>query len=90
MRKIKRYMKKIIITVKREYIETKKMLKTFKNKDVDNYPQAKGQFVDILKFLLILPISILPGSVVVLTVLEVVAKGFNTTVFPKKQKFKES
>ncbi len=83
-------MKKSIITIKREYIETKKMLKTFKNKDVDNYPQAKGQFVDILKFLLILPISILPGSIFILTILELIAKGFNTTIFPKKQKFKES
>ena len=83
-------MKKSIITIKREYIETKKMLKTFKNKDIDNYPQAKGQFVDILKFLLILPISILPGSIFILTILELIAKGFNTTIFPKKQKFKES
>lgn len=90
MKKFKRRIKKSFITFKRELIETKQMITTIKNRDKKNYSQAKGQFVDILKFLFLFPVFILPGSVAVLTILELIARVFNTTIFPKKQKFKES
>lgn len=89
MKKIKRYFKKSIITIKREFLETKQMIKTFKNRDRENYPQAKSQFVDIIKIFFIFPIMALPGSIAILTILELIAKIFRVTIFPKKQKFKK-
>ncbi len=90
MKKFKKHIRKSFIATTREIRETKKMIKTFKRKDIENYPQAKGQIIDIVKIVFLFPIIILPGSAVVLTLIEVVGRKFNFTIFPKKQKFKES
>jgi len=90
MRKIKRVIKKSFITSKREIRETKKMIKTFRSRDFQNYKAAKNQLIDIVKISFLFPVIMLPGSAVILTLIEIVGKRFNFTIFPRRQKFKES
>ncbi|WP_201332424.1 hypothetical protein [Nitratiruptor sp. YY09-18] len=48
---------------------------------------AHRQLIDIIKILFLFPITLLPGSVIIVTVLEFIAKAFGATIFPKKTKF---
>ena len=88
MKSIRRFLKKSYIATKREINETKEMIRTFKSRDKENYPAAKNQLIDIFKIVFLFPILILPGSAVILTVLELVARFFKFSVFPTKQNFK--
>jgi len=65
------------------------MLEIYKNKreDKELVKEANRQLVDIFKIIMLFPISLLPGSVVIVTVLEIIAKAFGGTIFPKKQRF---
>ncbi|NPA03677.1 MAG: hypothetical protein GXO61_02340 [Epsilonproteobacteria bacterium] len=87
--KIKRSWKKFNLVLLREYRESKKMLEIYKNKreDKELVKEANRQLVDIFKIIMLFPISLLPGSVVIVTVLEIIAKAFGGTIFPKKQRF---
>ena len=88
MKKIKRGIKKSYLVFIRELRETKLMIKTIKNRDERNYSQAKGQLVDIVKFSILTPVIILPGSILIITIVEVIGKRYKFSIFPKKQKFK--
>ncbi|NPA63736.1 MAG: hypothetical protein GXO16_02055 [Epsilonproteobacteria bacterium] len=88
MAKIRKALKKISIVAIREYRESKRMMQIFiherQNKEL--LKEANRQLVDIFKILMLFPISLLPGSVVIVTLLELIAKAFGGTIFPKKQK----
>ncbi len=88
MKKIKRFLKKSYIMTLREINETKHMIRIYRNREQVYYDEAKKQAYDIVKILIIFPVLILPGSAVILTILEIIAKGFKTSIFPKKQNFK--
>ena len=88
-KKLQRAWKKFVITLLRESKETKRMMEVYiyerENKELLKF--ANRQLVDIFKILFLFPISLLPGSVMIVTLLELVAKAFKTTIFPQKQKF---
>ncbi len=90
-RKVRHTIKRFFLTVVREWRETKSMVQIYLHKrhDEELLRLANRQLVDIFKILLLFPISILPGSVVVVTVLELIAKFFGGTIFPKKTMPKE-
>ncbi len=89
IKRLKREWKKFIIVFIRESRETKRMLEVYlyERKDRELLRFANRQLVDIFKILLLFPISLLPGSVIIVTLLELIAKAFGTTIFPKKTKF---
>ena len=86
---MQRSWKKFLITVLRESKETKRMMEVYvyerENKELLKF--ANRQLVDIFKIVFLFPISLLPGSVIIVTLLELIAKAFKTTIFPTKQKF---
>ena len=88
LKKLLRSFRKISIVAVREYRETKRMLEIFvkerQNKEL--LKEANRQLVDLFKILMLFPISLLPGSIVIVTLLELIAKAFGGTIFPKKQK----
>ena len=88
LKRLKRALKKVSIVTIREYRESKKMLHIFihKRQNRELLKEANRQLVDIFKILLLLPISLLPGSVLIVTLLELIAKAFGATIFPTKQK----
>ena len=81
--------KKVYIIFLRELKETKRMLEVYiyqrDNRELMQF--ANRQLIDIFKILLLLPLSLLPGSVIIVTLLELIAKVFKTTIFPTKTKF---
>jgi len=87
--RMKRSWKRFVIVVIREYRESKKMLSVYKNQrgDKEKLKEANQQLVDLFKIAILFPISLLPGSVIIVTLLEIIAKAFGGTIFPKKQKF---
>ena len=87
MKKMKRVFKKSYIVFKREVIETKCMINVIKKRDKKNYIYAKEQFKDIMKFSVLIPIITLPGSVFIISAIEIIGKKFKFSIFPKKQKF---
>lgn len=85
-----RSVKQLKIVIVREYKETKRMAQIYlssERKNPKKLKEANSQLLDIFKILLLFPISLLPGSVIIVTVLEMVAKFFKGTIFPKKQEF---
>ncbi len=89
--KAKHALKRFCITLMREWRETKSMVQIYLHKRHDEklLRLANRQLVDIFKILLLFPISLLPGSVVIVTLLELIAKFFGGTIFPKKTMTKE-
>ena len=89
VKRAKRECKKVSILLLREFKETKRMLQVYihqrDNRELMQF--ANRQLVDIFKILFLLPISLLPGSVIIVTLLELIAKIFKTTIFPTKTKF---
>ncbi|BCD59990.1 MULTISPECIES: hypothetical protein [unclassified Nitratiruptor] len=88
LRYITRKWRKFLLLLIREYRETRRMVEIYLTQR-DNEKlrrEANKQFVDILKILFLFPISLLPGSVIIITVLELIAKAFKCTIFPTKQK----
>ncbi|WP_084276217.1 hypothetical protein [Nitratiruptor tergarcus] len=89
LKSIKRSWKKLVIVFIRESRETKRMLEVYmfqrNNKELMQF--ANRQLVDIFKILFLFPITLLPGSVIIVTLLEIIAKAFGATIFPKKTKF---
>ncbi|MRJ01922.1 MAG: hypothetical protein GXO19_00430 [Epsilonproteobacteria bacterium] len=81
----KRFLKKSYITTLREIRETKEMIRIYREGRRSLYPEARKQVVDLLKIVLLFPLLVLPGSAVILTVLEIVARFFKTSIFPSKQ-----
>ena len=89
MKKLKKKFKRSYITTLREIRETKNMFRTFINKDEKNYHHAKAQAKDVVKFTFLSVLFIIPGSVVIITVIQLIAKKFNSSIFPSKQQFKK-
>ncbi|WP_041354008.1 hypothetical protein [Nitratiruptor sp. SB155-2] len=89
LRYITRKWRKFVLLFIREYRETKRMAEIYLTQRHDEKlrKEANKQFVDILKILFLFPLSLLPGSVIIITVLELVARAFKCTIFPTKQKF---
>ena len=83
-------MKQLKIVIIREYKETKQMAQIYLSSERKNprkLKEANSQLLDLFKIIMLFPISLLPGSVVIVTVLEMIAKFFKGSIFPKKQKF---
>ncbi len=72
----------------REYKETKRMAEIYlkKREDKELMQEANKQLVDLFKILFLFPITLLPGSVIIITLLELIARAFNCSIFPTKQK----
>jgi len=89
LQKIKRGFKKVFIIAYREYKETKEMAYIYihQRSNKERLREANKQLIDIFKIIFLIPITILPGSVIIVTILELIAKAFKTTIFPKKQRF---
>jgi len=85
MKKAKRFLKKSYITTLREIKETKEMVRIYRQKERSLYSEANRQLLDLFKILLLFPVMILPGSAVILTFLEIVARFFKLSIFPTKQ-----
>ena len=85
MKKVKRFLKKSYIITLREIKETKEMVRIYRQKERGLYEQANKQLLDLVKIVFLFPVMILPGSAVILTVLEIVARFFKMTIFPTKQ-----
>ena len=85
MKELRRFLKKSYITTLREIKETKAMIRIFFSKDKELYPEALKQLTDIVKIVLLVPILILPGSALVLTMLQIFARFLGMSIFPKKQ-----
>ncbi|NPA83190.1 MAG: hypothetical protein GXO38_01765 [Epsilonproteobacteria bacterium] len=81
----RRFLKKSYITTLREIRETKEMIRIYWRKERTLYPEANKQLVDLFKILLLFPLLLLPGSAIILTILEIVARFFKTSIFPSKQ-----
>jgi hypothetical protein len=88
MKRVKKFLKKSYIATKREINETKEMILIFKRGEKEQFKEATKQLVDLFKIIFLLPIMILPGSAVILTLLELIARFFKFSIFPTKQKFK--
>jgi len=90
-KRLKRIWRRFWVGVVREWRETKSMVQIYMHKRHDEQlvRLANRQLMDIFKILLLFPISLLPGSVVIVTLLEVIAKFFGGTIFPKKTMPKE-
>jgi len=86
MKKMRRMFKKQYLVTMREIRETKAMVRVFLRRERHLYPQAFGQLWDIVKIFFLLPILLLPGSVVILTLLELLARLFRGTIFPRRQR----
>lgn len=85
-----RSVKRLKIVIVREYKETKQMAQIYLSSERKNprkLKEANSQLLDLFKIIMLFPISLLPGSVVIVTVLEMIAKFFKGSIFPKKQKF---
>ncbi len=48
--------------------------------------EANKQLVDLFKIIFLFPITLLPGSVIIVTLLELIARAFKCSIFPTKQK----
>ncbi len=48
--------------------------------------EANKQLVDLFKIVFLFPITLLPGSVIIVTLLELIARAFKCSIFPTKQK----
>ena len=90
-KRLNRIWRRLLIGTLREWRETKSMVHIYLHKRHDEQLMrlANRQLVDIFKIVLLFPISLLPGSVVIVTVLELIAKFFGGTIFPKKTMPKE-
>ncbi len=80
-------MKRAKIVFLREWRETKSMVKIYLYEKENEVllKEANKQFFDLIRIFFLIPITLLPGSVVIITVLELIARAFKTTIFPKKQ-----
>ena len=91
--KITNKIKHIKTRTKEEGTETKEMMKVF-GKSLkaklkgNNHPtpeelkDAIKQLKDVGRITALIPIMLMPGSVITVTVLEKIAKKFDTTIFP--------
>jgi hypothetical protein len=84
----KRSFKKSHIATLREIRETKEMIRIYKEGRREHFGVAHTQLLDLFKIIMLFPVMVLPGSVVILTLLEMVARLFGATIFPKKQNFR--
>ncbi len=87
-KRLKRSWKKFWITTVREFKETKRMAQIYlkERHDKELVSEANKQLVDLFKIAFLFPISILPGSILIVTILELIARAFRCSIFPTKQK----
>ncbi len=88
VRKLKRSLKRFWVVTLREYKETKRMAQIYlkERENEELVREANKQLIDVFKILFLFPISILPGSVIIVTILELIARAFKCSIFPTKQK----
>ncbi len=88
VRKLKRSLKRFWVVTLREYKETKRMAQIYlkERENEELIREANKQLIDVFKILFLFPISILPGSVIIVTILELIARVFKCSIFPTKQK----
>ncbi len=85
MKRLRRFLKRSYIVTLREIKETKAMIRVFVFKEKEHYKEASKQLLDIFKIVMLLPILILPGSAIILTMLQIIARFLGMSIFPKKQ-----
>ena len=88
VRRLKRSLKRFWIVSLREYKETKRMAEIYLNEreNKELMQEANKQLVDLFKIVFLFPITLLPGSVIIVTLLELIARAFKCSIFPTKQK----
>ena len=72
----------------REYKETKRMAEIYlkERENEELMQEANKQLIDLFKIVFLFPITLLPGSVIIVTLLELIARAFKCSIFPTKQK----